>query len=384
MSFFSPQTELGVVFHIGSSSVGAGLVRFSKREAPQVIFTARELIPYQENVDPERLLSDMVAALKRVNDRIAREGAPHLKFTEFGSLSARRVMYVFSSPWSITQTKIVSVSEAEPFTLSREQVDKIVATHEKMFEAELVGGSKAAEALSVIERRVVQIKLNGYEVAEPYGKTANSAEISLFMSLVPRTVLDRVRDVSLVTYHPRDTKAYSMPLATFSTIRDAFHGVNDFLFIDVGGELTDVAVVKGGLMLESASLPFGRNFVVRKAAKALATTPEQAVSLIRASEEGHADPSVADKLAPVLSQAAEEWMGALETALGKLSDTTSLPTDLYAVIGNDLVPFFMKTLSDGELSVTLVNPDKLRASVSFGKHAEKDPFIAIIAAFAAR
>ncbi len=393
-SFFGPKSELGIVFHIGSSSVGAGLVRLKKGETPHVIYSLRELIPYREEVEAEKFLSEMIEALKRVNTRIAKDGLSHLKFTEFGSLKIKHVYYVFASPWSVTQTKVASIRKPEPFVLTKEMVDAVIDEQERIFEKETLGKEELVDKLQAIEKRVIQVKLNGYEVADPYGHEATIADISLFVSIIPKAVVSKVFDVSMVTYHPKDTSIFSFPLASFSTLRDVFHAEDDFIFLDIGGELTDVSIIKGGLILETASFPLGKNFLVRKLAKSLGKSSEEAASLVKLYHEGGADTSLEEKLKPVMSQASEEWLAALGSILSKISLRAALPTTMFAVINNDFVNFFMKALRsekisqfnmiDLPLSVTLVNHDKLKSAVSFGKHADKDPFIAILAAFAGR
>ncbi|MDB5238670.1 MAG: hypothetical protein JWO00_5, partial [Candidatus Parcubacteria bacterium] len=143
MSLFSPKTELGLVFHIGTASVGAGIASFEQGKVPLVLRSLREHMPYREVVDAEKFQSDMIDALKALNARLAKEGIAHIK----------HVYYIFSSPWAMAETKIVSLKEAAPFTLTRSQVDKIVATHEKMFESEMAGAGSPT-SLKAIERRV--------------------------------------------------------------------------------------------------------------------------------------------------------------------------------------------------------------------------------------
>lgn len=393
-SLFGPKSELGIVFHIGSSSVGAGLVRLHHGKVAHVIYSLREDIPYRDTVNPERFLNDMIETLKKINTRLSKEGLSHLKFTEFGSLKPQRIFYMFTSPWAATQTKVATVNKAEGFVLTKELVDSVVAEQERIFETETLGRADLQDKLQAIEKRVIQIKLNGYEVHEPYGKSATRTDISLFISLIPKAVVDKVFDVSMSTYHPKNTEIFSFPLASFSTIREVFHDEKDFIFIDVGGELSDISVVRDGLILETASFPLGRHFVVRKVAKAFGTTSENAVSLVKMYYENHAEAAVAEKLKPVLDQAAQEWSTAFHKTLTDISLAVALPTHLFAIINNNFVPFFMKVLKDervtefgvneSPLSVVLVNHDKLRSVVEFGKNAEKDPFIAVLAGFAGR
>ncbi len=390
-SFFSSKPELGLIFHIGSSSIGAGVARYKKGEVPQVIFTLREEIPYHEKVEPEKFLMDMADTLKKINSRIAKEGLTHLKFTEFGSLKIKHVYYIFASPWSVTQTKVATIKKPEGFVLTQEMVDRIVEEQEHIFENETLGRDDVGDRLTSIEKRVIQIKLNGYETAEPFGKRIEHADISLFVSLIPKAVIDKVTDISMTTYHPKDTSVYSFPLAAFSTIRDTFDHLKDFMFIDIGGELSDVSVVKDGLILETASFPLGRHFLVRRISKAFATSAEEAASLVRIYHEGNASADLEERLQPLMAKASQEWIESLNLLLTDLANKMTLPSHLFALINNDFVPFFMKALreekisefgvSDVPLTVTLVNHDKLKPVVLFSKTAEKDPFIALLAAF---
>ncbi len=390
MSFFSSKPELGIIFHIGSSSVGAGIVELTKGKLPHVIHTIREHIPYHAHVNPERFFKDMLASLKKVNDRLPRESATHLVLAGFLELKVKHVYYVFSSPWSVTQTKVSTVTKKDSFTVSKNLIADIVSREEKSFEEDTLG-KDTLDKLHVLDKQIVQIKLNGYDMLDPYGKQADRVDVSLFMSLIPKTVMEKVFDVSLTTYHPDDTRAYSFPLASFSTIRDVFNQERDFIFLDVGGELSDISIIKDGLILETASFPLGRHYVTRRVAKTFAMSNEEAASLIKLYSNGHTEEAVSNKLQPVLSKVASEWSQALHETLETISHKFSLPTHLFAIINNDFVDFFMRALkeekvtefgmSTSPLSITLINHDKLKSAVSFAKGIEKDPFIAMLAAF---
>ncbi len=390
-SLFSPKSELALIFHIGSSSVSAGLVRLKKGSVPQILYTLLEPIPYREEVHAEKFLASMVEALKQVNTRIKKEAAPHVKFTDVGHMKVKRIYYSFSSPWVATQTKTVTIKEPEDFVVTEERVNRVIDAHEKMFESETLGGRETIDTLHVIEKRVIQITLNGYEVEEPYGKKAREAEISFFTSLIPKSVLDKVFDVSRVTYHPKDTSVFSFPLVSYSVIRDVFHNHKEYICLDVGGELTEISLVKNGLLLETASFPVGAHSVVRKVKKAFATTPEEAGSLLTTYSLGHMDKATENILKPIIDTATQAWIDALRTALETISHKTSLPGEVFLVMSGHSVSFFMKALGkehvsefgffDRPLSVVLVDHDNIKERVSCGKGAEKNSFIALLAAF---
>ncbi len=387
-SFFRPKSELGIIFDIGSASVGAGLVRFQKGVPPHILYTHREKIPMQKEkeIDPDRFFKDMVTTLSKVNHIMQTDGLSHLKFTPFGSLRAKHVTYVFRSPWSATQTHIATIDKPAPFVFTKTLVDNILAEQEKQFAFN--------DKLAVIERRVVQITLNGYALAMPYGRKTRHAEVSVFMSLLPKMVIEESTQAAVTTYHPKDTRIHSFPLVSYSMIRDVFHDVSDFILLDVGGELSDISVVKKGLLLETTSFPSGKHFLTRTVAAALATSYDEAKSILILHFKGHADVAVSAALEPILKKASSEWLGALDKALAELSGALSLPQRLFAIIDGDLVPFFMLALKEEKVRqfgvfdtpfiVTLLNPDKFKALVTSSAHAERDSYISLIAAFTGR
>ncbi len=390
-------TELGAVFDIGSSSIGVALVKFEDGVPPHIVYTHREHMPYRDTVDPERFLSDMILTLGTAHSRLHKEGLAHLKFTEYGNHRVKRALYAFSSPWAASQTKIASVHYTDPTEITEELVRTIIASAEQAFEAEVIDPANDPafkEKLSVIDRRVVQVRLNGYEVGDPYGKKARDLSVSFFISLVPKLVIDRVSEASLGALHPKRIRHASSQLATYSVLRDALSGKSDFIILDVGGEVSDLSVVKDGLILETASFPLGKNFLTRRVSRALSVTNDGALSLLKLYYGGHADASVSESLNPVIDNAAREWVGALHTTLTRIAGTLSLPQDLAIVIGGDLVPFFMRAIREEKITQfdivdvpfrsTLVNHELLRSFVSFSSRATKDPSLSLISIFAAR
>ena len=377
MGFFSrifkKGPEFDVVYHIGTSSVGVGVVKLSKDALPLVIHSIRESIPYREEVIPDRFVTDMLDTLKRANNRLIQKlGQTHIK----------RVYYIFSSPWAATQTKVITMHEESPFVFTKGLVEKTIASY---------GAKELGDTLTILEKRVIGVKLNGYHVSDPYGKKAQSADISLFVSFVPKDLFKKITDIARTTYHAKDTKAFSCALASFSAIRDTFHEENDFMFLDVGGELSDLTIVKEGLIAETGSFPLGGHFLLRALKKALSVSTEEATSLARLYEDGAAEDSLVKKLKPVIDQTAFDWVHRFHMALSEIGGTAILPMKLFVVIHNDFENFFTQAIGSGLLSVsgvdavpisvTFIAHDALKASIAFDPSAEKDPFIAIVSAF---
>ncbi len=397
-SFGRPKPSLGLIFDIGSSSVGAALATFEKDAPTRILYTVRETISFVENPDPDKFFRDMLSALGRVNASVLKDGFRHLRIPQKrGSHRIKHVAYVFSSPWCVTQTKIIGIEKQRAFTFSKTLVARIIAENEKRFGTATIHArpSEIHDRLSVLEKRVVHVSLDGYHVSAPYGKKAKQAEVALFMSLAPKPVIDRVSEVSLTTFHPKDTKMFSSPLVAFSMVRDSFHDTDDFTFLDLGGDISEVSVVKGGLILETVSFPAGLRALVRSVAWEFGMTYGEAESLLRMHSEGHGDAKLATRLNPVLEAASKEWAHTFRTALSRLSHKTSLPRELFVSADADFVHFFIPSIKDekkadafgdegGPFCVNLLNTAQLKGSVTFAPHARRDLSLALVAGFVGR
>ena len=359
-----------MVFHIGTDSVGAGIIVSRKGKLPEVLYTVREHIPYRENLDPERFVTDMHAALKSANADLVKQVAALIKHRGH---DVERVFYVFSSPWATTQTKTFGMRAKKDFVVEKKHIDRLIALHE-----DSPGGMK------VVERSIVAIKIDGHHTSTPYGQEARSIGVSLLTTLMPESLYNRVMEISSRGRHPHSTIASSFAPVSFSAIRDAYHKENDFIFLDVGGEVSDITVVCDGSIAETASFPMGRHSIIRKVRESLKSSAEEAASLVKTYEEGHLDKSLEEKLGHTIDQAAVEWLDGFHVALGKVTGSAVLPKKIFAIVDNDLQKTFVRTLRSEKVSFIPLSDDKLKHFADFDDDADKDPYIALIAAFADR
>ncbi|MDE1874490.1 MAG: hypothetical protein KGI79_02955 [Patescibacteria group bacterium] len=363
-SFFREKPETNLVFRIGSASVGAGLVRFEQDKPPHLIEAIREPIAHDDIVDSKRLQAAMLSAFQVVGERA-------IKKARLDGLPAIGSIFLsFSSPWVATTTKIITIKGPQPFTLTRGHIDRIISADEEAFQ------KGASRGLFVIERRVLGVK--------PYDEKTRAAEISLLTSAIPTDLYREMIRISSRFRESREIKTFSLALAAFSIIASEHPEMPDFIFIDVGGEVSEAAIVRGGIITETASFPVGRHSIIRSIRKALGATAEETASLIRLYEEGDMDRATAAHLKPALDRSAHEWRTGFDAALAPISSWKALPLRLYAAIENDLAALFRRLLKSDELPLetTIIDAARLRHFVSSENRAIDDVCMAIASAFA--
>ncbi len=385
MSFFSPKAELSLVFDIGSSSVGAGLVRIRRGETARMIHCVREFIPHQEKIDPDRLFLGMIEALKRAHQKIVTESASRLAGTGFRHVSVRRIFCSFASPWSVTRTKTLSVKRERPFTFTHQFLDSLMLEAEEDFKK---------GALSVIERRIIGTRLNGYDIKNPFGKRVREAEVSYFTGVVPKSVLYKTLEIFHSLSHSKYVKTCTFPLIAYSGLADVFPGQNDFICARIGGEISDVFIVEDGIIMESASFPGGQNPIVKNFAGKAGISPEEAASFLKLHAEGRAESGIAAKYEPIIFSLMREWVDDFRSVLEKLEGGLFLPQRVFLFMDGDLSHFFVKSLQEDatgnsrnlavSFSVVLFSTDNLKQFLTWNDGISIDSLIAVISLFAER
>lgn len=374
--------ELVLVFNIGSSYVDGALFKAQSSGIPRIIFSIRELIKIEEKVEIDHFLSSTIQSLQTVVNKIYKAG--------FGAPS--QIFCVLSSPWYVFQTRIISFKKNTPFVFTLKLADELVKKEVKLFEEEYISKySNSYNKVRVIELRNIKTMLNGYEISEPLNQKAKELEMTIFISMSGEQVLKKIEDMIGKYFHFNKIEFSSFSLSFFTVVRDLYLKQENFLLVDIGGEMTDISMIKKNTLRESVSFPLGRNFLTRGVALGLGCTLSEADSFISLFKDGHAEESIAKKLSLILNKLRIEWLKKFQESLANLSNDISIPSTIYIAIDKDLVDFFSETikteqfsqytLTESKFEVIFLNTELLHNVVEFKKNVFCEPFLIINAIY---
>lgn len=325
LSFFSKKQrdETILIADLGSASVSLSVVTLGKEAGakPRVRFFARVPLAVAKNATFQSLVASMDSALGDAAALLAKQPA--------GRASFDRVFCFLSSPWHASEIRTIAFKKQEPFPVTHAFWRSLLDADRQAFEAEAFAGhSEPRHAPVVIERHDLSIKLNGYEVRNPFKRKAARVESSYFLSISEQDILDRVaRRIRSV--------AGSAPVSFASRIF-AFYGAarglvesSDYLLAAVEGEITDLALVRNGALLEASSFPSGMSGVLRRVASALGVSFEEAHSLFAMHRAGKTDDDTSLRIAKALEEAERAWMSELRKALADISHSFSIPDTVF-------------------------------------------------------
>ena len=290
--FIGSSKEHVLIVNIGSGSVYGAIVEFQKSSPPMIICTRQSQLPVKSVITANNLTSFMLDALHSVVTVLGREHKKRI----------RRVHIVLASPWFSSFSRVLSVKEPSPFVVSEKVIEKLTAEH-----ASAVSKKAASVASSVIERALSNIKLNGYETREPYGKSARTLDVSVYASAVSEEIKEKIESKIYTAIHPSSISFHTFPFVAWNVIRSLFSPKDDFVFVHFGGELSDVFIVRRDSIQALASLPIGRNHLTRKAALHFETQPELASSIVNLYSNDMAETTVQEKIKTLVAAFGEEW-----------------------------------------------------------------------------
>lgn len=360
-----------MVFDIRSGMVGGVLFETRISGIPRIILSVREPILPEEDINVGKLLTLTLGALDKVSDKIYKAG--------LGAPS--RIFCVLSSPWYFSQTRLIHLKKNAPFMFNTKLADSLIHKEIKLFEEE--HAVKYGGSVRAVELKNIKTLLNGYETPDPLDKKTKELQMSIFISMSGEQVLKKIEDTIGKHFHSGPTKFISSAMTSFTIVRDIYPGCENFLLIDVGGEVTDILLVKQNIPGTSISFPLGRNYFVRGVATRLRVSLSEAASLVSLFRDGHAEISVAKKLTPIIDDLSAKWLGQLQESLANISEGASIPSAVYLAGGGEMTELFSTiikseqfsqyTLAASKFEIILLNTEMLHGLSTIEENMLREP-----------
>ena len=392
--FFKKNKEkISLMVDIGNGSIAGAFVLFKKDVIPELLFSIRLPFVVAENPTSENLTVGMYALLNEMLETIMKRGFSH-KYFQTHKKKLYGVLVTFSSPWFVSKTKHLHMEQDRTFIITKPFLEDVMKKEEKVFETELADKlGPNIDPYETIEKSLIHTKINGYTLDDSIDRKTKVFDAFVHLSIIHRSIADKV--ASLILKHTHISKErilmHTFPIVSFSTIRDLFMEVSDFIIMDITGEVTDMTLVKDNVIAQTISFPSGRNFIIRQIAKAFSTSPEVAESTLHIHMLKKSGDLVYNRLAEIFNSMEQEWSGYLEKTIQELSLEFALPSKVYLTSDGDVAQIFMDFLKlpkedstsvfRKNINVTLINHNILSDLYKSDGVKLEDEFIGILSIF---
>jgi len=377
-----------IVFDIGGTSVGAAIFLQKEGEPPYIVHATREWLRPPREVSMERLTRTIEVAIRKAGQNLLQYGTKRLAGAGYEGRFPTRVTCFVSAPWYAPHINSVHIRGEKPFRVTPRLVEKTVAKETGAIEKRFgVKVSSGAQGLAVLESQILSFLVNGYDTEDPFGQSTKNVELLLYTALTDLNLLNRFKEGVMHVFHADEIETHSFLLAFFSCIRDWKEAHEDFLMVDMSGEVTEVSVVRAGRLISSASYPLGRNFLAREIARGAGVSFEEALSLLSVHSSGAGNDILGQRFGGVLKKIEESWMKEFEKCISVSAGESFVPHSVFVAADAVIAPWvissiknealYQHTLSAKPFVVNLTDEKALHAHVTFGPGVERDPFLMI-------
>src|SRR3989344_1401099 len=270
-----------LVFDIGSSSVNASLLLKKENEIPVFLSFSHLRLPLLENPDFTHIERHARKAVKEIAEDVGKKNRKKMPDL---------IYMVLSAPWYFSETKNVKIQRRETFEVTEELVNKIMEDELELF------NRKARE------------------------KIEDSIDIEILENA--------------------EIKLVSEPSSLFRILSEMINPKEGYLVVDVGGEVTEIYLVRNGVLENTKNFAWGANLVISRVASSLNIGLGEALSFFTAQSWGDIKEATDKKLSSSSLGVCSEWLTFLGESLSLLGREHPLPQTLVVlggVAGSDIL-----------------------------------------------
>ncbi len=384
LSFFSKKTldtSSILLVDVGSASVGVARAQLAPRSSPVILDTTRHDIPFQESLSSSRFIIAMNRALENA--------LKDIKTKNKEPITPAHIFCALSSPWFILKSRRISLLDEDGVLVTEKLIEKLLDDDTEKLKTEL-SGTLPSDDIAVIERKVIKIRLNGYEIKDFYGKKTTELEIESVVSLSSRRAIETIK--RLLSHFSFGSQIHftAFPLAAFSAIRDMFPKEQNFLFLDITGEATDISLIVRDAVKETMLFSRGKNFFMREISNTKKTSHEEAVSLFSLYLRDELGANEKQAVENIINHCRNEWRERFEKALDVplLSLTPvrkvffTADADSRKLFEELITSAHARVLDKNGCEVCYLDYATLATFVTFASGVTRDPFLMLEALFA--
>lgn len=330
-----------LIIDVRSGSIGLAVLTYSP-SGPQITFCNRKSLALQKSFEPSRLIGQMGTELKQFLNEF---------YDKKKSFRPHKIHVVVGSPWYLSQTRSVVHKSPTIIEYDEKIVRKLFQDEEEEFRTHNFGNRKP----ETIEREMLAVTLNGYPTSKPFGRKGSEIGISFYLSMIDTDFLEVIKN-AINSIWRADQIYHTFPfLALMSTREMVDKTSNSYILLDIGGEVSELSLIRNSVALEGFSFPLGAHSIVREIATTFKLSLLEASSIYRAYVLKQVDKKIEAQIEKVLGDIKIKWSTYLHGMLEKISTLYVLPSVIIAIGNPETSHIFKDVVADESIAKLFTN-----------------------------
>ncbi len=347
------------VIDIGSASVGVCMLEKGKAQ-PVVSKTVRTSISSGTETAKTAIAELTVQAVQKSLESFVKTAPPQF------------VRVVLASPWYDAKIRTITTKSERPVRVTADTVIRTI----KQYFAQKNETTPAGRTL--LESIVSQAYVNGYPTALQQPLLGTALRVNHYTSEADTQFTDQILAAVKKAFPNAKITFHSFAFVAFAVLR-ALRDENNFVLLDVGGEITDVGVAHHDGFRFIGTFPVGTLSITRAVAQGGSLADAASRLNLYAKNELSADESAA--IGGKFSAATEEWKKNFKTLLETAAEEVAIPqtTFLFGDTGELKWLENIVSATHGPFSIRSVpvTPDFFQPFVAIDEEAFYDSFLCV-------
>lgn len=330
-----------LIISLKSSSVEVSV--FSK-ENGVILFSNKKMLLFKETLNSTTFIKESFTALKQILK------TDYVRINQSLKRGSEAVVF-FYSPWFLGElisleekTKTVSL-----FDLMHKQNSKVKKDTHKQ-----------------IENKIIDISVNGYHLQKIRDIKHNDIELSIFRSYISKEIHEEITQIiKEQTHHIDEIRMVSSSMESFELIKEMFPNEDNFCFLNIGGEITEVGIVDNDIFVDHATFPMGKHSFSRKLNMFL--DHKENIDVVSFIGDANSDYKLNSEKNSALEKLKKEWISKIQKTLNSFNG--DYPKKVFILTEEGSISFFRKILEESELKDSLqfiiINQQNFENNIKF-------------------
>ena len=324
-----------IAFDCGTSGVRAALFSYDKKDVltkPEVLDVIRVPFSSATQIDAHYLR------------RKTKESIRHILKAIPALFQPEEVIMGLTTPYYVAKTiKIAKQRADERSLITGEEFSQIQLEAQRTFEEEMQ--KRMSGDILIFATLLQKIFINGYRIEHPVGNAGKIIETSFRFEATTKEIHEDFTNILAHHFHNASIRFFSIALANVYALRATQEEDQGFLLIDVGGEITEVALASEGVLEQVTSLPLGHSMLVREVAGLPGLSFPDAMFIVNRYTEKTLESEKQKKFMPLFAEFQSSWRKKLLAILAVYAQQYEIPAHIY-FSGCGVLPFHKDIFSE--------------------------------------
>lgn len=337
--------ELFLVLDIGTFSVKALVAEIEKggKSVRVLAVSSRQHVGSDINADGTFNIDGITNTTRAVINELCRIIGPKTKAVKNTMLGIGGG-FVFGKTLTQTYIRENSLEEIDERELAN-IIQKIQQRNYEQIRRDFRRDTGRSELeVHITSSAVLEIKIDGYQIINPAGFKGKEISCAIFNAYIPKSYYALFEKL-ISALNLNLLQIASEPYAVFYSFLQNEPFIGDFILIDIGGSVTEIALARKGKLEDVRSMSLGGSSFTNSIAERLKIGFWEAENIKRKFAKGEVSGRVAKLIEEIVLRDIELLLNGLELVLTDMSQISLLPANIYLYGGGSTLPLFHKVLA---------------------------------------